>query len=153
MLRHCVNLKAIRYESTSLNRIAADKSHRVIAALSNCHITSIFKCCPTWLFWIKLVALLAGSQPWTLHKIVQLRMRFASFKNSFMNKEKQYRMLIERLQPVTPRLEITLPCWNWTDWNEHLFMLTSGKKDIFISWTVSHNLWATNEFAVLRQLL
>ena len=34
MLRHCVNLKAIRYESTCLNRIAADKSHRVIVALS-----------------------------------------------------------------------------------------------------------------------
>ena len=32
ILRHCVNLKAIRYESTSLNRIAADKSHRVIVA-------------------------------------------------------------------------------------------------------------------------
>ena len=32
MLRHCVNLKVIRYESTSLNRIAADKSHRVIVA-------------------------------------------------------------------------------------------------------------------------
>ena len=32
MLCHCVNLKAIRYESTSLNRIAADKSHCVIAA-------------------------------------------------------------------------------------------------------------------------
>ena len=26
-------MKAIRYESTSLNRIVADKSHRVIAAL------------------------------------------------------------------------------------------------------------------------
>ena len=33
MLRHCVNLKAIRDNSTSLNRIAADKSHRVIVAL------------------------------------------------------------------------------------------------------------------------
>ena len=33
MLRYCVNLKAIRYESTSLNRIVADKSHRVIVAL------------------------------------------------------------------------------------------------------------------------
>ena len=33
MLRYCVNLKAIRYESTSFNRIVADKSHRVIAAL------------------------------------------------------------------------------------------------------------------------
>ena len=32
MLRYCANLKAIRYESTSLNRIAADKSHRVIVA-------------------------------------------------------------------------------------------------------------------------
>ena len=30
MLRYCDNLKAIRYESTSLNRIVADKSHRVI---------------------------------------------------------------------------------------------------------------------------
>ena len=34
MLHHCANLKAIRYESTSLNRIAADKSHRVIVASS-----------------------------------------------------------------------------------------------------------------------
>ena len=32
ILRYCVNLKAIRYESTSLNRIVADKSHRVIVA-------------------------------------------------------------------------------------------------------------------------
>ena len=32
MLRYCANLKAIRYESTSLNRIVADKSHRVIIA-------------------------------------------------------------------------------------------------------------------------
>ena len=30
MLRYCANLKAISYESTSLNRIVADKSHRVI---------------------------------------------------------------------------------------------------------------------------
>ena len=30
MLSYCANLKAIRYESTSLNRIVADKSHRVI---------------------------------------------------------------------------------------------------------------------------
>ena len=33
VLRYCANLKAIRYESTSLNRIVADKSHRVIVAL------------------------------------------------------------------------------------------------------------------------
>ena len=33
MSRYCANLKAIRYESTSLNRIVADKSHRVIVAL------------------------------------------------------------------------------------------------------------------------
>ena len=33
MLRYCANLKAIVYESTSLNRIVADKSHRVIVAL------------------------------------------------------------------------------------------------------------------------
>ena len=33
MLR-CVSFKAIRYESTSLNRIVADKSHRVIVAIN-----------------------------------------------------------------------------------------------------------------------
>ena len=33
MLRYCANLKAVRYESTSLNRIVADKSHSVIVAL------------------------------------------------------------------------------------------------------------------------
>ena len=32
MLHYCANLKAIRYESTTLNRIVADKSHRVIVA-------------------------------------------------------------------------------------------------------------------------
>ena len=32
MLRYCANLKAIRYESTSLNRTVADKSHSVIVA-------------------------------------------------------------------------------------------------------------------------
>ena len=32
MLRYCANLKAIRYESNSLKRIVADKSHRVIVA-------------------------------------------------------------------------------------------------------------------------
>ena len=32
MLRYYANLKAIRYKSTSFNRIIADKLHRVIAA-------------------------------------------------------------------------------------------------------------------------
>ena len=32
MLRYYGNLKAIRYESTNLNRIVADKAHRVIVA-------------------------------------------------------------------------------------------------------------------------
>ena len=32
MLHHCVNLKTIRNESMSLNRIAGDKLHRVIVA-------------------------------------------------------------------------------------------------------------------------
>ena len=32
MLRYCVNLKAIRYKSTSFNRIVADKLDLVIAA-------------------------------------------------------------------------------------------------------------------------
>ena len=35
MLHYCANLKAIRYESTSLNRIVADKSHTVIVAYLN----------------------------------------------------------------------------------------------------------------------
>ena len=39
MLRYCANLKAIRYESTGLNRIVADKSHRVIVALVFCPAT------------------------------------------------------------------------------------------------------------------
>ena len=34
MLSYCANLKAIRYESTRLKRIVADKSHHVIAALT-----------------------------------------------------------------------------------------------------------------------
>ena len=42
MLRYCANLKAIRYESTSLNRIVADKSHRVIVAL-NFHVFTIIR--------------------------------------------------------------------------------------------------------------
>ena len=33
MLHYCASLKAIRYESMSLNRIVADKSYRVIVAL------------------------------------------------------------------------------------------------------------------------
>ena len=33
MLRYCANLKAIKCESTSLNRIVVDKSHRVIVPL------------------------------------------------------------------------------------------------------------------------
>ena len=32
MQRYCANLKAIRYELTSLNRIVANESHRVIIA-------------------------------------------------------------------------------------------------------------------------
>ena len=32
---YCANLNAIRYESTNLNRIVADKLHRVIVALQN----------------------------------------------------------------------------------------------------------------------
>ena len=31
-MHYCANLKAMRYESTNLNRIVADKSHRVIVA-------------------------------------------------------------------------------------------------------------------------
>ena len=42
MLCYCANLKAIRYESTSLNRIVADKSHRVIVALNGIHVLGDF---------------------------------------------------------------------------------------------------------------
>ena len=38
MSRYCVNLKAITYESTSLNRIVADKSHSVIVAFVRCRL-------------------------------------------------------------------------------------------------------------------
>ena len=41
MLRYCANLNAIRYESTSLNRIVADKSHRVIVALTFCIVLAV----------------------------------------------------------------------------------------------------------------
>ena len=41
MLRYCANLKAIRYESTNLNRIAADKLHRVIVA----EVNQLDHCC------------------------------------------------------------------------------------------------------------
>ena len=35
MLRYCANLKVIRYESMSSNRIVVNKSHHVIVALQN----------------------------------------------------------------------------------------------------------------------
>ena len=41
MLRHCVNLKAIGYESATLNRIAADKSYRVIVALHSLWLKAV----------------------------------------------------------------------------------------------------------------
>ena len=47
MLRYCADLKAIRYELTTLNRIVADKSHRVIIALSwvtQCDLSDRFFC-------------------------------------------------------------------------------------------------------------
>ena len=46
MLRYCANLKAIRYDSTSLNMIVADKSHCVIVARGrgNFHMRSTWGC-------------------------------------------------------------------------------------------------------------
>ena len=41
VLCYCATLKAIRYESTSLNRIVADKSDRVIVALTSQAILSL----------------------------------------------------------------------------------------------------------------
>ena len=46
MLRYCAKLKAMRYESTNLKRIVADKSHRVIVAYNYfpfsllCHVVN-----------------------------------------------------------------------------------------------------------------
>ena len=50
MLHYCANMKAISYESTSLNRIAADKSHRVIVAIvtrSELYDLKLYICEPT----------------------------------------------------------------------------------------------------------
>ena len=44
MPRYCANLKAVRYESMSLNRIAADKSHRVIVALVDKQTSDVHFC-------------------------------------------------------------------------------------------------------------
>ena len=44
MLRYCTNLKAIRYESQSLNRIAAYKSHHVIVASDEYAAMITLKC-------------------------------------------------------------------------------------------------------------
>ena len=41
VLRYCANLKTIRYESMSLNRIVADKSHRVIVAYDKLQLEKI----------------------------------------------------------------------------------------------------------------
>ena len=66
MLRNCANLKAIRYESTSLSRVVADKSHRVIVALAtrysllNHKISGELKSCDSfWMYpplWTSLLA-------------------------------------------------------------------------------------------------
>ena len=44
MLRYCANLKAIRCESTNLNRIVADKSHHVIVALDGLGPRTTYLC-------------------------------------------------------------------------------------------------------------
>ena len=42
LLRYCANFKAIRNESTSLNRIVANKSHRVIVAYAKTTLKEVF---------------------------------------------------------------------------------------------------------------
>ena len=42
ILRYCANSKAVRYESTTLNGIVADKSHHVIVALVSCQTVKNF---------------------------------------------------------------------------------------------------------------
>ena len=41
VLRYCANLEAITYESTSLNRIVADKSHRVIVGQGSVYTRTV----------------------------------------------------------------------------------------------------------------
>ena len=53
MLRYCAILKAIRHESTSLNRIVADKSHRVIVAYD-----FILHCLYYCLYALKMIIIL-----------------------------------------------------------------------------------------------
>ena len=63
MLRYCADLKAIRYESTSLNRIAADKSHRVTVALNELYLEpKISKCSPSWIFPVFSYVLVTSSE-------------------------------------------------------------------------------------------
>ena len=45
MPRYCATLKAIRYESKSLNRIVADKSHRVTVALALALVYMLYHYC------------------------------------------------------------------------------------------------------------
>ena len=46
MLLHCANLKAIRDESVSLNRIVADKLDRVMVPLKSQLVLLVFGLCP-----------------------------------------------------------------------------------------------------------
>ena len=59
MPRYCANLKAIRYESTSLNRIVDDKSHRVILASSYDYMMRFISY--DWFYWNSLIHILSLS--------------------------------------------------------------------------------------------
>ena len=45
MPHYCVNLKAIRYESTSLNGIVANKSHHKVRTAGKIELISTFSAC------------------------------------------------------------------------------------------------------------
>ena len=73
---YCANLKAIRYESTSFNRIVSDKSHRVIAALAHSMVKKFYRS-----YFIldaspkrKVVHLICGSVRLT-HDIMHVRLK------------------------------------------------------------------------------
>ena len=63
MLSYCVNLKAIRYESTSLNRIVANKSHRVIVAEASGVTLTAYLAHPFVNTWFNSVYVLSAIKP------------------------------------------------------------------------------------------
>ena len=79
MLRYCANLKAIRYESMSLNRIVADKSHRVIVALGYNYTVRLIG--PILLYWLPPRWLYCRALAWAAWLRSLSTTGFSSFAN------------------------------------------------------------------------